>query len=45
MALNDPLGDMNRPHPQCADAQQVQGVIPASRLRVSVLDVLQERRL
>ena len=42
MRLNDPLGDHADPHPQCADAQQVEGDDARPRkLRERVLDVLQ----
>ena len=41
MALNDPLGDHDRTHPQCADAQQVEGLDARPRgCASSVLDVL-----
>ena len=40
--MNDPLGDMLDPHPQCTDAPASEDVDAASNLRASVLDVLQD---
>ena len=41
MAVNDPIGDHARPHPQRADAQPSRKVsMPGSKLRERVLDVL-----
>ena len=31
MASHDPLGDLHRPHPQCADARQAEGVDTGAR--------------